>query len=74
MAFGKSQPHMDDLKWLLPGKFHGFGGMGDDGIRAGDKSKNPLLAIERQQRGFFRIKFLKLHDANLTQRRQGAKK
>ena len=73
ITFGKSQPHMDDLKWLLPGKFHCLGCIGDDGLRAGDKSKNPHLAIERQQRRFFQIKFLKLHEANLTQRRQDAK-
>jgi hypothetical protein len=33
-----------------------------------------VLAIERQQRGLFRIKFLHLHDANLTQKHKGAKK
>jgi hypothetical protein len=32
----------------------------DDGIRAADKSKNPHLKIKRQQRRFYRIKFLKL--------------
>jgi hypothetical protein len=69
---GKSQPHVDDLKPLLPGKLHGLGRNGNDNLRTGDNFKNPHLAIERQQRRFFRIKFLKLHDANLTQRRQDA--
>ena len=38
---------MDDLKPLLPGKLHGLGRMGDDGLRTGDKSKNPHLAMRR---------------------------
>jgi hypothetical protein len=45
---------------------------GDDGLRNGEQSKNIPLAIQRQQRRSFRIKFLKLHDASLSQRRQDA--
>jgi hypothetical protein len=54
---GKTQPHMDDLKLLLPGKLHRLGRNGDDGLRTGNNSKNSHLAIQRQQRRFFRIRF-----------------
>jgi hypothetical protein len=74
MTGGKAQPHMDDLKRLLSGKLDGLDRNGDDGIRSGSNSKNPHLAIQRQQRRFLRIKFLKLHGANLMQRRKSEKK
>jgi len=40
-----------------PGKVHGLGRIGDDGIRTGDNSKNLHLAVECKQRRLFRIKF-----------------
>src|SRR5580658_3970998 len=57
MACGKSEPHMDDEELFLAGKFHCFRGVGDDGLGARDKSKNPLLKIESQQGCFLWIEF-----------------
>lgn len=58
MAFRKSKSHMDNLELLLSGKFRGFGCIWDNCIRTGDKSQNPFLAIESQQRFFFGSSFI----------------
>jgi hypothetical protein len=57
---GKSQTHMNDLKPLLPANPTALAALGEDGLRTGDKIKNPYLAIQRQQRCLFRIK---IHEA-----------
>jgi hypothetical protein len=58
MACGKSQAHVDDLKLPLPGKLHGLGCIGKNGLSAGGSPKISFCKSRVSRAVFFGSSFI----------------